>query len=219
MGTFDTLARPSAATRHFLGNAADLGLGGLLGAASAGAQSPPASCCPSPTARPITEVFRTGPMILQRSRPPQLETPFGSSIRASSRPTTASSCAGTCPRSRWRSTRPPSASGARPCRQNHQLTLDRVDQAASSGGGCRRQPVLGQLARLLRAARGRRAVGPTARWAMPAGPAMRLKDVLDRAGVAAGAAAVRFTGWTAACCRRRRSSGTRWRSTMRATAK
>ena len=64
--------------RRFLGSAAGLGLGGLLGADGARAQSTGGIVLPFGNGeRPITEDFpQKGAMILQRTRPPQLETPF-----------------------------------------------------------------------------------------------------------------------------------------------
>lgn len=197
MGTFDTLARPSAATRRsFLGSAAGLGLGGLLGAASAGAQSPAGIVLPFANgARPITESFPDkGPMILQRSRPPQLETPFEVFDQGIFTPNDRFFV-------RWHLPKIPTEIDPAAFRikvhgrvaKPIELTLDEltsrfervevaaVNQCSGNSRGFFAPRVVG--AQWANGAMG------NARWT-----GVRLKDVLDRAGVAAGAAAVRFTG-------------------------
>lgn len=76
-----------------------LGVGALaLGAARARAADVHLPLPSEPRARQTTGAFpQKGQMILQRTRPPLLETPFEVFDHVCSPPTTASSCAGTGP--------------------------------------------------------------------------------------------------------------------------
>lgn len=86
-----------------------LGLGSLAAAVPAWAAGTVKLPQPGgPDLRDLTTAFPgKGPMILQRTRPPLLETPFEVFDQGVFTPTTASTCAGTGPRSPPRSTRTP----------------------------------------------------------------------------------------------------------------
>ena len=182
--------------RRFLGSAAGLGLGGLLGADGARAQSTGGIVLPFGNGeRPITEDFpQKGAMILQRARPPQLETPFEVFDQGVFTPNDRFFV-------RWHLANIPTEIDPAAFRikvRGHvnktiELSLDdlttrfeRVEAAAVNqcSGNSR-----GFFApRVLGAQWAHGAMG-NARWT-----GVRLKDVLDSAGVAAGAVAVRCTG-------------------------
>lgn len=182
--------------RRFIGQAAGLGLGGLLGATAARAQSPGGIVLPFGNGeRPITEDFpQKGAMILQRTRPPQLETPFEVFDQGVFTPNDRFFV-------RWHLANIPTEIDPAAFRikvRGHvnktiELSLDdlttrfeRVEVAAVNqcSGNSR-----GFFApRVLGAQWAHGAMG-NARWT-----GVRLKDVLDSAGVAAGAVAVRCTG-------------------------
>ena len=191
--------KPSAwasARRRFIGQAAGLGLGGLLGATAARAQSPGGIVLPFGNgARTITGDFpEKGPMILQRSRAPQLETPFEVFDQGVFTPNDRFFV-------RWHLPNIPTEIDPATFRikvRGHvnkpvELTLDElttrferveiaaVNQCSGNSRGFFAPRVLG--AQWANGAMG------NARWT-----GVRLKDVLDSAGVAAGAAAVRCTG-------------------------
>ena len=186
----------ASSRRRFIGQAAGLGLGGLLGAGGARAQSPGGIVLPFGNGeRPITEDFpQKGAMILQRTRPPQLETPFEVFDQGVFTPNDRFFV-------RWHLANIPTEIDPAAFRikvRGHvnktiELSLDdlttrfeRVEVAAVNqcSGNSR-----GFFApRVLGAQWANGAMG-NARWT-----GVRLKDVLDSAGVAAGAVAVRCTG-------------------------
>ena len=146
-----------------------------------------------PNERTLTTTYPTkGPMILQRSRPPLLETPSTCSTKACSHPMTSFSSAGIGPTFRRSGRRhlPPHAARAR--EPDIVAVLAESSDHAACGRSCR-QSMLGQFARLFQprvpgGEWGNGAMG-NARWT-----GVRLKDLLDRAGVKAGAVQVRFDG-------------------------
>ena len=186
----------TSSRRRFIGQAAGLGLGGLLGAGGARAQSAGGIVLPFGNGeRPITEDFpQKGAMILQRTRPPQLETPFEVFDQGVFTPNDRFFV-------RWHLANIPTEIDPAAFRikvRGHvnktiELSLDdlttrfeRVEAAAVNqcSGNSR-----GFFApRVLGAQWAHGAMG-NARWT-----GVRLKDVLDSAGVAAGAVAVRCTG-------------------------
>lgn len=186
----------ASSRRRFIGQAAGLGLGGLLGAGGARAQSAGGIVLPFGNGeRPITEDFpQKGAMILQRTRPPQLETPFEVFDQGVFTPNDRFFV-------RWHLANIPTEIDPAAFRikvRGHvnktiELSLDdlttrfeRVEVAAVNqcSGNSR-----GFFApRVLGAQWAHGAMG-NARWT-----GVRLKDVLDSAGVAAGAVAVRCTG-------------------------
>ena len=186
----------TSSRRRFIGQAAGLGLGGLLGAGGARAQSAGGIVLPFGNGeRPITEDFpQKGAMILQRTRPPQLETPFEVFDQGVFTPNDRFFV-------RWHLANIPTEIDPAAFRikvRGHvnktiELSLDdlttrfeRVEVAAVNqcSGNSR-----GFFApRVLGAQWAHGAMG-NARWT-----GVRLKDVLDSAGVAAGAVAVRCTG-------------------------
>ena len=191
--------KPSAwasTRRRFIGQAAGLGLGGLLGATGARAQSPAGVVLPFGNGeRPISDAFpQKGPMILQRTRPPQLETPFEVFDQGVFTPNDRFFV-------RWHLANIPMEIDPASFRikvRGHvakpvELTLDElttrfervevaaVNQCSGNSRGFFTPRVVG-------AQWGNGAMG-NARWT-----GVRLKDMLDHAGVSAGAAAVRFTG-------------------------
>ena len=191
-----TTTTPVSSRRRFLGGAAGLGLGGLLGARGAAAQGSSSIVLPFGNGeRPLTGDFpQKGEMILQRTRPPQLETPFEVFDQGVFTPNDRFFV-------RWHLANIPTEIDPATFRikvRGHvnrtiELTLDdltrkfeRVEMAAVNqcSGNSR-----GFFApRVLGAQWANGAIG-NARWT-----GVRLKDVLDSAGVGAGAVAVRFTG-------------------------
>ena len=147
-----------------------------------------------PDRRRLTTQFpQKGRMILQRTRPPLLETPFEVFDGGVFTPTTGSSCAGTWrhPRRRW--TSPPSAwrsaatsSGRSRCRWPRCWRCRAWSWPPSTNAPAIRAGFLPP-----RVSGGQWANGAmgNARWT-----GVRLRDVLDRAGVKAGAVAVRCNG-------------------------
>lgn len=182
--------------RGFLGGAAGLGLAGLLGSPGVQAQGAGRVVLPFGNGeRPLTGDFpQKGTMILQRSRPPQLETPFEVFDQGVFTPNDRFFV-------RWHLANIPTEIDPAAFRikvRGHvnktiELTLDElttqferveiaaVNQCSGNSRGFFAPRVLG--AQWAHGAMG------NARWT-----GVRLKDVLDRAGVSAGAVAVRFTG-------------------------
>ena len=148
-----------------------------------------------PSERPITTAFpQKGAMILQRTRPPLLETPFEVFDKGVFTPNDQFYV-------RWHWAVIPTEVDV----DSFRLRVHgHVDKAMSPGPLGHPVPCRGWSwrrsinARAIRAASSSRASpapnGPTAPWAMPSGPGVRLRDVLDRAGVKAGAVQVRLEG-------------------------
>ena len=160
--------------REFLKHAL-LGVGGALAASPLGALRRTVTLPMANGERPLVAYPQKRPLIVLTTRPPQLETPFAVFNEGVITPNDAFfvryHLAGI----------PPSIDADtlphRDRRQRVDKPLDAVagrpEAAVRAGRDRRRQPVLGQQPRLLRAARHRRAARPTARWAMRAGSACR----------------------------------------------
>ena len=182
--------------RHFLQRAADFGLAGLLGASSLKALAAPGVTLPFVNGdRPLTTAFpQKGTMILQRTRPPLLETPFEVFDQGVFTPNDRFYV-------RWHLANIPNEIDPATFRlkvyghvaKTIELTLDdlvskfeRVELAAVNqcSGNSR-----GFFAPRVAGAQWANGAMGNARWT-----GVRLKDVLDSAGVNAGAVAVRCNG-------------------------
>ncbi len=181
--------------RRVLQRAAGLGLTGLLGASSWKALGAASITLPFVNGdRPLTTAFpQKGTMILQRTRPPLLETPFEVFDQGVFTPNDRFYV-------RWHLANIPTEIDPAVFRlkvYGHvgkaiELTLDDLVEQVRAGPGRCSQPVLRQFARILRAACRWARNGLTARWEMPAGPACASRTCLTAPVSSAGAVAVRL---------------------------
>ena len=160
-----------------------------------------------PERRSITTAFpQKGRMVLQRSRPPLLETPFDVFDRGVFTPNDRilrALALGCHSQPRWTSNAFRLAVRGHVNERAVAVDAGHSRNAARRDGG--RQSVLRQFPRAFSTARARRQWGNgamgNARWT-----GVRLRDVLDRAGVKSGAVAVRFKGLDEPVSRRRPNS-------------